>query len=56
MKNGQPAYKYIEDILRERIETAVLKPRDAVPSERKLAKIYGVSLMTARPRIERTRA
>jgi len=48
MKNDQPAYKYIEDILRQRIKAAVLKPRDAVPSERKLAKIYRVSLMTAR--------
>jgi GntR family transcriptional regulator len=48
MKNDQPAYRYIEDILRQRIKAAILKPHEAVPSERELAKIYGVSLMTAR--------
>lgn len=48
MKNDQPAYNYIAGLLRQRIPTAVLKPRDAVPSERELAKIDGVSLMTAR--------
>jgi GntR family transcriptional regulator len=48
MRNDQPAYKYIEDMLRQRIRAGVLKPHDAVPSERKLAKIYGVRLMTAR--------
>jgi GntR family transcriptional regulator len=43
-----PAYQKIQqDILRQ-IEAGHLKPGDAVDSERELAKIHGVSLMTAR--------
>lgn len=43
-----PAYQKIQqDILRQ-IEAGELKPGDAVDSERELAKIHGVSLMTAR--------
>lgn len=46
--NGGPAYKRIQDEIRERIESEHLRPGDAVASERELAKIHGVSLMTAR--------
>jgi len=43
-----PAYQYIQSLLRKRMESGQLHPGDAVPSERDLAKIHHVSLMTAR--------
>jgi GntR family transcriptional regulator len=45
---GQPAYKRIQDAIRKRIENGKLKQGDVVESERELAKIHKVSLMTAR--------
>src|SRR3984893_11188946 len=45
---GTPAYKRIQSAILNRIETGELKPGDAVESERDLAKIHAVSLMTAR--------
>ena len=48
MSNGTPAYKRIQNSIRKRIEAAELKPGNAVASERELAKIHNVSLMTAR--------
>ena len=47
-RNGTPAYQRIQGAIRERIEAGKLKPGDAVESERELAKIHRVSLMTAR--------
>src|SRR6266700_8225413 len=47
-QNGVPAYQRIQGAIRERIDAGELKPGDAVNSERELAKIHGVSLMTAR--------
>jgi GntR family transcriptional regulator len=47
-QDGLPAYKKIQRAIRERIEARKLKPGDAVSSERELARIHGVSLMTAR--------
>lgn len=47
-RNGTPAYQRIQSSIRERIEAGELKPGDAVTSERELAKIHRVSLMTAR--------
>lgn len=50
-RNGRgetPAYKRIQTAILNRIETGELKPGDAVESERELAKIHAVSLMTAR--------
>ena len=47
-RNGTPAYQRIQNAIRERIESGELKPGDAVSSERELAKLYQVSLMTAR--------
>jgi DNA-binding GntR family transcriptional regulator len=44
----EPAYKRIQTAIRRRIETGGLKPGDVVDSERELAKLHGVSLMTAR--------
>lgn len=46
--NGTPAYKRIQSAIRHRIEAAELRPGDAVASERELARIHNVSLMTAR--------
>jgi GntR family transcriptional regulator len=43
-----PAYQRIQDVIRNRISSASLKPGDAVASERELAKTHKVSLMTAR--------
>jgi len=47
-RNGTPAYQKIQNIIRKRIEAGQLKIGDAVDSERELAKIHSVSLMTAR--------
>lgn len=47
-RNGVPAYKRIQAAILKRIETGQLKSGDAVNSERDLAKIHRVSLMTAR--------
>src|ERR1700756_2360440 len=46
--NGMPAYRKIQATIMKRIEGGHLKPGDAVESERELAKIHDVSLMTAR--------
>lgn len=46
--NGVPAYRRIQVSLRKRIESGDLRTGDAVPSERDLARIHQVSLMTAR--------
>ena len=43
-----PAYLRIQGKIRKVIESGVLRPGDAVPSERELARIHEVSLMTAR--------
>ena len=47
-KNGLPAYKQIQSAIVKRLERGLLRPGDLVDSERELARIYGVSLMTAR--------
>jgi len=47
-RNGTPAYKRIQALILKRIKAGELKQGDAVESERELAKIHGVSLMTAR--------
>ena len=46
--NGIPAYQRIQGAIRKTIENGSLRPGDGVPSERELAKIHDVSLMTAR--------
>jgi GntR family transcriptional regulator len=46
--NGLPAYQKIQGVIRKRIESGQLQAGDAVASERDLAKIHQVSLMTAR--------
>jgi len=43
-----PAYQRIQGTLRKIIADGGLRPGDAVPSERELAKLHDVSLMTAR--------
>ncbi len=47
-RNGLPAYQRIQSVIRKRIEAGQLRPGDAVASERDLARIHQVSLMTAR--------
>ena len=47
-RNGVPAYQRIQSVIRRRIDSGQLQPGDAVASERDLAKIHQVSLMTAR--------
>ncbi len=47
-RNGMPAYQKIQRAIRHQIEAKQMKPGDAVSSERELARIHGVSLMTAR--------
>src|SRR2546428_6749016 len=43
-----PAYQRIQSSIRKRIDAGQLRPGDAVSSERDLAKLHQVSLMTAR--------
>jgi GntR family transcriptional regulator len=45
---AQPAYQRIQSTIRKRIESGELQPGNPVPSERDLARIHRVSLMTAR--------
>ena len=47
-RSEEPAYKRIQGAIRRRIDSGQLKPGDPVPSERELARIHHVSLMTAR--------
>lgn len=47
-RNEEPAYKRIQNAIRQRIEAGKLKPGDVVDSERELARLHRVSLMTAR--------
>jgi GntR family transcriptional regulator len=47
-RNGIPVYKKIQSGIRKRIEADELHPGDPVASERELARIHKVSLMTAR--------
>src|SRR6267378_4225632 len=47
-RNGTPAYQRIQTAIRRRIDSGQLQSGDAVASERDLAKIHQVSLMTAR--------
>src|SRR6266852_6405472 len=46
--DGVPAYQKIQSAIRKRIESGHLRPGDSVDSERDLARIHQVSLMTAR--------
>lgn len=47
-RDGEPAYRKIQNAIRLEIESSGLKPGDPIPSERDLARIHRVSLMTAR--------
>jgi GntR family transcriptional regulator len=47
-RNGTPVYKRIQDAIRKQIKAAELQAGDLVASERELAKVHKVSLMTAR--------
>lgn len=47
-RSSVPAYQRIQGAIRKRIEAGQLRPGDAVSSERDLARLHQVSLMTAR--------
>jgi GntR family transcriptional regulator len=47
-RNAEPVYKQIQKAIRQRIDSGKLRPGNAVPSERELARLHKVSLMTAR--------
>ena len=47
-RSGIPAYQRIQSSIRKRIDAGQLRPGDPVSSERDLAKLHQVSLMTAR--------
>lgn len=47
-RSGIPAYQRIQGSIRKRIDAGQLRPGDPVSSERDLAKLHQVSLMTAR--------
>lgn len=47
-RDGLPAYQRIQSAIRKRIDSGQLRPGDPVASERDLAKVHHVSLMTAR--------
>src|SRR5258707_14076531 len=47
-RKGLPAYQRIQGVIPKRIDAGHLRPGDVVASERALAKIHEVSLMTAR--------
>jgi GntR family transcriptional regulator len=47
-ENDLPAYKRIQNVILKRMESGVLRAGDAIDSERQLAKVHQVSLMTAR--------
>lgn len=47
-RNGMPAYQWIQNVIRKRIESGQLGGGDPVASERDFAKFHQVSLMTAR--------
>ena len=47
-RKATPAYQKIQHAILRQIESGQLQPGDAVDSERELARIHGVSLMTAR--------
>ncbi|GAA5184927.1 GntR family transcriptional regulator [Niveibacterium umoris] len=51
-QNSLPLYQQLQRALREAIETNVLAPDDALPSERQLANDLGVSRITVRKAID----
>ena len=50
--DAQPLYQQLQRVVREAIETRVLGPDDALPSERQLAEDFAVSRITVRRAIE----
>src|SRR5712692_7874076 len=47
-RSAIPAYQRIQSTIQRRIDSGQLRPGDPVSSERDLAKVHNVSLMTAR--------
>jgi GntR family transcriptional regulator len=51
-KSAQPLYQQLQRALREAIESGVIAPEDALPPERDLAEMLGVSRITVRKAID----
>jgi GntR family transcriptional regulator len=51
-KSAQPLYQQLQRALREAIENGVIGPEDALPPERDLAEMLGVSRITVRKAID----
>ena len=51
-KSAQPLYQQLQRALREAIENGVIAPEDALPPERDLAEMLGVSRITVRKAID----
>lgn len=49
--NPLPLYYQLKEILMELIDNEELKPGDAIPTERELCEVHGISRMTARKAI-----
>jgi GntR family transcriptional regulator len=47
-RNEEPIYRQIQSAIRRRIDSGLLRPGNPIPSERELARLHKVSLMTAR--------
>lgn len=52
-EGGQALFTQLEEIIREEIENAVWSPGQAIPSERELSTVYGLSRMTVRKALDR---
>lgn len=48
MRQAQPPYRAVSAALRERIDSGEWLPGEQIPSVRKIAEVYGVSIGTAR--------
>lgn len=47
-KLGKPLYRQVQEAIRDAIASRALKPNDALPPERELAELFGVSRITVR--------
>lgn len=46
--SATPLYRQLDAIMRKKVQTGEWQPHDIIPSENELAKLYGLSRMTAR--------
>jgi GntR family transcriptional regulator len=50
---GQALFSQLEEIIRDKIESGIWSPGQAIPSERQLSQMYGLSRMTVRRTLDR---